>query len=249
MIPKTGKEIESMRRSGQILKQVFDAVRPGIVDGTTTKSIAEAVAREIKALGGEAVLLGYQGFPDVVCISVNEQVVHGIPGSQIIKTGDLVTLDLCVGYEGMITDSAFTVVVGGEQEASKRVQVLLKAVEESLYIGIDQVKNGARTGDIGHAVEQRLRQDNLGVVESLVGHGVGHEVHENPEVPNYGQRGSGTLLKTGMTIAIEPMATLGSHEVVMGNDGWTISSRDGSLSAQFEHTVLVTEKGCEVLTA
>lgn len=237
-----------MRRSGQILNEVFAAVRPAITDGVTTKSIAETVAKEIKSRGAEAVLLGYQGFPDVVCISVNEQVVHGIPGSQTVKTGDLVTLDLCVGYEKMITDSAFTVVVGGEQRAEKRIRTLLKATEEALYLGIDQVKSGARTGDIGHAVEKRLRQDNLGVIESLVGHGVGHRVHEDPEVPNYGQRGSGALLKTGMTIAIEPMATLGGHEVVMGKDGWTISSRDGSLSAQFEHTVLVTDKGCEVLT-
>lgn len=237
-----------MRRSGQILKSAFDAAADEIEAGVSTKDLAATVRSEIESQGGKPVLLGYKGFPEVVCISVNHQVVHGIPGDYILSDGDLVSLDLCVGKEGMITDSAFTTVVGGLDKANSRIRTMLKAVKEALWAGIEKVEDGVHTGDIGDAIEKRLRRDNLGVIEALVGHGVGHEVHEDPEIPNFGSKGQGPILKTGMTVAIEPMATLGSKEVYTEKDGWTISSRDHSLSGHFEHTVLVTDDGCEVLT-
>lgn len=248
MQPKTNEEIQAIRESGRVLAAVFDHARVQITAGMTTKDLAIIVADEIKRLNAKPVLLGYKGFPDVVCISVNQQVVHGIPGTLELNRGDLVSLDLCVGVDGMITDSAFTAVVGGSEQTSGRVRTALKATEEALMAGIDEVKDGVRIGDVSHAIERRLRRDNLGVVEDLVGHGVGHSVHEDPEVPNFGRAGKGPLLKQGMTIAIEPMATLGGKEVVLESDGWTISTRDGSLSFHFEHTVLVTSSGYEILT-
>lgn len=237
-----------MRKSGQILRAAFDKAEAAIAPGVSTAELAAIVTEEVRSRGGETVLLGYQNFPDTVCISVNQQVVHGIPGKQVLEDGDLVSLDLCVGYKGMITDSAFTAVVGGLDKASSRVRTMLKATQESLWAGIDQVKAGAHVGDVSHAIEQRLRRDNLGVIEALVGHGVGHGVHEDPEVPNFGFKGQGPILKAGMTIAIEPMATLGGKQVYTEKDNWTISTSDQSLSAHFEHTVLVADGGCEVLT-
>ncbi len=247
MIPKTGKEIDAIRVSGAILAEVFEAVKPAINPGVQTTEISDLVRSEIEKRSGKPVLLGYEGFPDVVCISVNDQVVHGIPGKLTLRDGDLVSLDLCVGYEGMITDSAFTV-IAGESSVPARTRRLLEATQQALYAGIEQVKSGARIGDISNAIQRRLLRDDLGVIESLVGHGVGHQVHEEPEVPNFGVTGAGPALKSGMTIAIEPMATLGGKEVYTEDDGWTITTRDRSLSAHFEHTVLVTDDGYEVLT-
>lgn len=248
MKPKTDKEIESIRRSGSILAAVFEAVRPAIKTGAKTTHIADIVKTEIEQRGATPVLLGYQGFPSVVCISVNDQVVHGIPSQRTLNDGDLVSLDLCVEYEGMITDSAFTVAVGESGATTARTRRLLEATEQALYEGIDQVKHGVRIGDISNAIQRRLLRDDLGIVESLVGHGVGHEIHEEPEVPNFGMAGTGPTLKSGMTIAIEPMATIGGKAVYLEDDGWTITTRDHSLSAHFEHTVLVTDDGYEVLT-
>lgn len=248
MTPKTPQEIEYLRTSGHILHTVYEVVSPKITVGMTTKQIADIVRAEIANHKGEAVLLGYRGFPDVVCISVNEQVVHGIPGDYALKTGDVVSLDLCVGYQGMITDSALTVVAGGIETVNSRTRTLLRATEQALYAGIDVVRSGVHTGDIGHVIQRRLLQDNLGVVEDLVGHGVGHAVHEDPDIPNYGSPGQGPILKSGMTVAIEPMATLGSKAVVLEPDRWAVRTRDRSLSAHFEHTVLVTDEGFEILT-
>ena len=243
---KTADEQQAMRECGQLLAEIFAAVKPSILPGATTKELADTVAAEIKIRGAEAVLLGYMGFPSVVCISINSEVVHGIPGTYEIKSGDLVSLDLCIGHKGMITDSAFTLAAG--DAPNEQVHRLLKATEEALCQGIDQVRPGNRVGDISQAIENHLRQFNLGVVEDLVGHGVGHTVHEPPEVPNYGKAGSGPLLKPGMTIAIEPMATLGDKAVYVASDQWTIKTADNSLSAHFEHTVLITENGYEILT-
>lgn len=248
MRPKTPQELDYLRISGHILHTVYETVRPKIAAGTTTKQIADVVRSEIKSHEGEAVLLGYRGFPDVVCISVNEQVVHGIPGDYILQSGDVVSLDLCVGYRGMITDSAFTAVVGDLETVNSRTRTLLRATEQALYTGIDVVRSGVHTGDIGHVIQRRLLQDNLGVIEDLVGHGVGHAVHEDPDIPNYGSPGQGPILKSGMTVAIEPMATLGGKAVVLEPDRWTVRTRDRSLSAHFEHTVLVTDEGFEILT-
>ena len=242
---KTKQEIEDLRESGKIVAKVFYLLKNEVAVGKTTKELANVAKDEIKRLGGEAVLLGYSGFPDVICISLNDEVVHGIPGKDIIQDGDLVSFDLCVGYNGMITDSAITV-VAGESSGAKRK--LLKGTEEALMAGISVVKNGVKTGDIGAAVEKIMTQYGFGIVRDLVGHGVGHGVHEEPDIPNYGNKGGGKKLSTGMTIAIEPMSTLGNERVVLEKDGWTIKTYDGSLSAHFEHTVLITEDSVEILT-
>ncbi len=246
MQPKTREEIEAIRESGRILKTVRDGVANEVTPGITTKQLADSARERLQELDAKPAFAGYMGFPDVICISVNHQVVHGIPGPYVIKDGDLVSMDLGVQYNGMITDSAVTVVAGSLP--SGKVRTLMKATEESLYAGIEQVKPGARVGDLGNSIQKRLLRDNLGIVESLVGHGVGHNVHEEPEIPNFGMAGTGATLKEHMTIAIEPMATLGSKEVYTESDGWTVSTRDHSLSAHFEHTILITKEGYEILT-
>lgn len=242
---KTEAEIKDLRKSGAITAEVLQYLAKNTKPGQTTKELGDMAAKEIKRLGGETVLLGYSGFPDVICISINEEVVHGIPGKDIIQEGDLVSFDLCVGYNKMVTDAALTVVAGESTGAKRR---LLKGTEEALMAGIAVVKDGVKTGDIGAAVEKVMTQYGFGIVRDLVGHGVGHSVHEEPDVPNYGVAGTGKKLSKGMTIAIEPMSTLGSERVVMERDGWTITTIDRSLSAHFEHTILITEDGAEILT-
>ncbi len=248
---KTPAEIERIRISGHMLAQVLRTLTPHVQPGVTTGELGEMAAHELKSLGGKSAFLGYRPthrtppFPGVICISVNDEVVHGIPGHRRIAEGDIVGLDFGVNYEGMFTDGAITVPVG---TIAPKVQRLLAATREALDEGIFMVRAGAHVGDISHAVEQRLRRDHLGVIEDLSGHGVGHAVHEDPLILNYGRAGSGPVLKAGMTIAIEPMATLGTHEIIVDDDEWTIKTADGSLGAQFEHTVLVTEDGAEVLT-
>lgn len=246
---KTAVEIDAMRTSGRILASVLDVLHKSIEAGMTTKDLAEIAGRELKALGGKPVFLGYQGFPDVLCVSVNDEVVHGIPSRQReLNDGDIVGMDFGVVYDGMITDSAISVIVGGD-EKHKSSKQLVKTTERAMYAGIDTVKAGVRTGDIAAAVQEVLSEKDYGIVRELVGHGVGHQLHEEPNIPNYGRKGTGPALKAGMTVAIEPMATQGSGSVYIGDDGWTVSTRDGSLAAHFEHTVLVTETGAEILTA
>lgn len=243
---KDNRELEAIRTSGHILAQVLDLLARQAQPGTTPKDLETMATSELKKLGGEPAFLRYQGYPSLVCISVNEDIVHGIPTDRELKAGDLVGIDFGVRYEGMITDSARTIIVGGS--AAPAAQRLLKATEEAMYAGIDVVKPGAHVGDIGAAVERRLRADNLGIVTKLVGHGVGHKVHEPPEIPNVGTAGQGPVLRANTAIAIEPMATLGSGDVEILDDGWTVRTRDGSLSAHFEHTVLITDDGYEILT-
>lgn len=234
-----------MREGGQMLASVLQFLKPQVQAGTTTKDLAELAKKELGKLGGEPAFLGYQGFPDVICTSVNDQVVHGIPTNYQLQNGDIVGLDFGVRLRGMISDGAISVTVG---KLDRRVEELLAATEQALNIGIDQVKNGIHVGDIGAAIEGRLRKSNLGVVEALVGHGVGYQVHEAPEIPNVGSPGQGPILRSGETVAIEPMATLGGKEVFVDKDHWTVRTADHSLAAHFEHTVLVTEDGAEILT-
>jgi len=243
---KSDSEIAAMRESGKMLATVLSLLVPKVEVGISTKDLALVAAKELKALGGQAPFLGYNGYPDVICISVNDEVVHGIPSpKRIVNDGDIVSLDFGVQYKGMITDSALSVIAG---TARPKHQELLKYTERSMLAGIDVVKGGVRTGDIGAAIEAVLKQKHYGIVRDLVGHGVGHYVHEDPNVPNYGRAGTGTSLKTGMTIAIEPMATLGTERVYMANDGWTILTADGSWAAHFEHSILITNDGAEILT-
>lgn len=235
-----------MRQGGRILATIFDGLRKQIRVGISERELAKWVEGEITRLGAHATYKDADvDFPAAICISTNDDVVHGVPTDYQLQDGDVVGFDLVITYKGMKTDSAFTVIVGDSNVAKKR---LVAATERSLYAGIDAIKGSVRTGDIGAAVEKVLREANLGIVRELVGHGVGHEMHMAPDVPNYGRAGTGVLLRPGDTIAIEPMATLGGEAIYIDDDQWTIRTRDGSLSAHFEHTVLITEDGAEILT-
>jgi methionyl aminopeptidase len=244
---KTEPEIAAMRESGRMLATVLGVLRRQLAPGMTTKELADIAARELQALGGKPAFKGYHGFPEVLCVSVNAEVVHGIPNSRrVVQAGDIVSMDFGVVHRGMITDSAISIIAGGAQDT--RVAQLVAATERALYAGIDAVKNNAHVGDIGASVQAVLDKNGFGIVRELVGHGVGHNLHEDPNIPNYGRKGTGFRLRTGMTVAIEPMATLGSYEVYVADDGWTVLTRDHSLSAHFEHTILVTGDGAEILT-
>lgn len=243
---KTAVEIEAMRESGAMLAQVLHYVKNQLQPGMSTQEASDLAGVELKRLGGKPAFLGYQGFPEPLCVSVNDEVVHGIPQkSTIIRDGDIVSMDFGVTYKGMITDSAISVIVGKSSPADEK---LLKYTKKSLDAGIATVKDGVRIGDIAAAIQAVLDKAGYGIVRELVGHGVGHQVHEEPNIPNYGKAGTGPSLQAGMTVAIEPMATRGHHAIAIDSDGWTVRTRDGSRSAHFEHTILITAKGAEVLT-
>ncbi|MDB5160994.1 MAG: methionine aminopeptidase type [Candidatus Saccharibacteria bacterium] len=248
MKPKTEAEIELMRVGGQKLALILNKLAGEVKPGVSGKDIAAIAAAEVKKADLQPILLGYEGYPDVICISVNDGIVHGVPTATPFKEGDVVKLDLTVANKGMVVDSALTV-VAGDAKPSADVQRLLSASKASLDAGIAAIKgDGTRVGDIAAAVQDVLDKHKLGIVRDLVGHGVGYGVHEDPNVPNYGVAGTGPTLMSGMTIAIEPMATLGDWHVDFLADGWTVATHDGSLSAHFEHTVLITEDGAEILT-
>lgn len=245
---KTEADIEAMREGGKILATIFDGLKKQIHAGVTERELDAWVLREIEAHGAEATYLTPEvNFPGAICISVNSQVVHSIPTNYALKKGDVVGFDLVISYKGMKTDSAFSVVVDETPTGDKKR--LLEYTERSLFAGIDAIKGPVRVGDISAAVEKVLREGKLGIVRELVGHGIGHSMHQAPDVPNYGTAGKGFLLEPGDTIAIEPMTTLGGEAVKTDRDGWTISTRDGSLAAHFEHTVLITNDGAEILTS
>ncbi len=248
---KTSAEIELMRTGGRQLAEVLQVLAKMVEPGLSTKKIAERAATEMKSRDLQAILQGFQGYSDVMCVSLNDEVVHGIPSTKrTIKEGDLVKLDVTAAYKGLIVDTATTVYVGELDKAPKDVQRLLKGAKQAMEAGIDAINGeGTRTGDIAEAIQKVLEAHDLGIVRDLVGHGVGHGVHEEPNVPNYGLKGTGASLPAGATIAVEPMATLGGWQVNILNDGWTVVTRDHSLSAHFEHTILVTERGAEILTS
>ena len=246
---KTPEQIEAMRQGGQILAQLLVDLKNHVQPGMTGREIDAWLEQEILKRGAEVTYKDpAEGvdFPASICISVNENIVHGLPNDIPLERGDVAKFDLVITYHDMKVDSAFTMVVGEEPSGSKKH--LLNNVEKSLYAGIAQVKAGAHIGDISSAIEKVLKKAKLGIVLELVGHGVGQKMHMDPEVPNFGHKGTGPVLSVGDTIAIEPMASLGKGAITTASDGWTIAMRDGSLSAHFEHTVLVTANGCEILT-
>jgi len=251
---KTDGEIAAMRESGRMLATVLEMIRKKVSAGMTPKDVSVFAAKELSVLGGKPAFKGVDGgpgvirYPDIICISTNNEVQHSIPNNQVFHDGDIVNFDFGVTYDGMITDGGISVSIGGFDKADKAGQRLLEGTERALYAGIDQVKDGVRVGDISAAVQAVLQSYDLGIVRELVGHGVGHELHEDPEIPNYGTKGTGPVLKAGQTIAIEPITTLGDHRIFQTKDGWTLMTVDGSRSAQFEHTVLVTKDGAEILT-
>lgn len=246
---KTDAQIQAMREGGKIIATIFRDLKSYVQPGMTGQEIDAWVEREISRHGAMPTYKEpVPDFPGVICISVNDAIVHGVPTDYPFEKGDIVGFDLVLTYKGMKTDSAFTMVIGEKPSGAQKH--LLTATERSLYAGIDAIKGrGTYTGDIGAAVEKVLEKAKLGIIRDLVGHGVGMEMHMAPDVPNYGRKGAGVLLLPGDTIAIEPMATLGGEAVITEeSDGWTISTRDGSLAAHFEHTVLITEDGAEILT-
>lgn len=243
---KTDQEIAWLRESGRMLATVLELLRKECTAGKTPKEMSALANKELKKLGGEPAFLGFYGYPDIICISVNDQVQHSIPNDRPFQAGDVVNFDFGVKYKGMITDAGITVCV--DEKTTPETARLIKGTERALHDGLKVVKQGCRVGDVSAAIERALRTNRLGIVRELVGHGVGHHLHEDPEIPNYGKAGAGPILKAGMTIAIEPIATLGNPAIREESDGWTLRTVDGSWSAQFEHTVLVTASGCEILT-
>lgn len=242
---KSESEIEAIQHAGKILAQALALVREQCVAGARTEDLDRLAEEFIRGQGGEPSFKGYRGFPGTLCISVNEEVVHGIPGRRKIREGDLVSVDCGVTWEGFIADSAVTVPVGA---IPPELQKLLDVTREALYLGIDQARPGAFIRDISKAVQQHVEKHGFTVVRELVGHGVGYQMHEEPQVPNYVTGQKGPKLQPGLVIAIEPMVNLGKSDVLMLDDRWTIVTRDRKPSAHFEHTIAVTQNGPRILT-
>ena len=247
IILKSRDEIAKMRRAGRIvagtIERVLAAVRPGV----TTAALDEVAEAHIDAEGAVPSFKGYRGFPASICASINEEVVHGIPGARELHSGDLVSLDFGAIWEGYHADSAVTVFAG--EPPSAEVEKLVRVTEESLEAGISEIRAGNRLTDIGHAVQQIVEGAGFSVVREYVGHGIGRHLHEDPQIPNFGQPGRGPELKPGLVVAVEPMVNIGGWETRVLGDGWTVVTADGSLSAHFEHTIAITDDGPEVLTA
>ena len=243
---KTAAEIERMRASGRILRQVHEAIAPVVRPGATTMDFERVAMARIEQLGVSAAFKGYHGYPAALCTSVNEEVVHGIPNAtRVLREGDVVSIDCGVILDGFYSDAAVTYAVGAVTEGTER---LLRTTERSLNAGIDAARVGGRLGDISAAVQRVCEAEGFGVVRDFVGHGIGRAMHEDPQVPNFGAAGRGPRLKAGMVLAIEPMVNAGGPEVRVLKDGWTAVTVDGSYSAHFEHTVAITREGPQVLT-
>jgi methionyl aminopeptidase len=244
---KSVRDVEKMRAAGAMVNRVLRELRDSIEPGKTTTLDMDLLAEElIKKYGGVASFKNYRGYPNTLCVAVNEEVVHGIPGSRVLQAGDIAGLDVGVLLDGFHGDAAVTVPVGGE--ASSETMRLLTVARDALFKGLDQARAGNRLGDIGFAIQSYVEQHGFSVVRDLVGHGIGKALHEDPHVPNYGRAGTGIRLEEGMTLAIEPMVNAGGFEVSTLKDRWTVVTRDGSMSAHFEHTVLITREGPDILT-
>ena len=242
---KSEYEVSLMREAGRIVYDTHQYLKPFIKPGITTRELDKLAHDYIISRDAYPSCLNYEGYPASICISVNEEVVHGIPGKRKLKNGDIVTLDICACYKGYHGDSAWTYPVG---DISKEKAYLLEHTEKALYEGLSKVKDGVKLGDVSNAIEEYATSHKLGVVRELVGHGIGSHLHEDPEVPNYGKKGTGITLKKGMTIAVEPMLNLGTRKVYLLDDDWTIVTGDKKPSAHFEHTIIVTSDGYEILT-
>ena len=242
---KSKREIELLKEAGHIVYLTHQYLRPYIKAGIKTKELDSLAEKFIRSKGATPSFKGYEGFPSTLCISINDEVVHGFPGERVLQDGDIISIDIGACYKGYHGDSAWTYTVG---EVSDDAKYLLEHTEKALYEGIKQAKVGNRIGDISYAVEKYATEHNLGVVKELVGHGVGTSVHESPDVPNYGTKGTGPKIRDGMVIAIEPMLTLGSPDIYVEDNDWTVVTIDSSLSAHFEHTIAITNEGVIILT-
>lgn len=242
---KTKDEIELMRKSAQVVSRTLGEVAKIIGPGVTPKQLDQVAEEYIRSQGAVPGFLGYNGFPGTLCCSVNEQVVHGIPGDEPLKEGDIISVDCGAILDGFYGDHAYTFMIG---DVDDEVKKLLQVTEESLFLAIDQCVAGKRLGDIGYAVQNHAESNGYGVVRELVGHGLGKNLHEEPEVPNFGRRGDGKRIKEGLVLAIEPMINLGTHRVMQLDDGWTIVTQDRKPSAHFEHDIAIVDGKPDVLS-
>ena len=245
IVVKNAEALARMRAAGEVAGRVRDAVAAKVSPGVTTGELGEYAAELIAGAGAESAFLGYRGYPGQICVSVNNVVVHGIPGPHRIRIGDIVSIDIGVRYGGYVGDTATTVMVGVTDPG---VLSLVKTTERALRAGIEAARAGRRLSDISHAIEQTAVQAGFAVVRQFVGHGIGRKMHEDPQIPNFGAPGRGPVLKAGMTLAVEPMVNTGSADVEVDDDGWTVLTRDGKPSAHFEHTIAVRNGSAEVLT-
>lgn len=242
---KSKREIDLLKDAGHIVYLTHQYLRPFIKAGIKTKELDQKAEAFIRSKGATPSFKGYEGFPSTLCISINDEVVHGFPSERVLEDGDIISIDIGACYKGYHGDSAWTYSVG---EVSDDAKYLLEHTEKALYEGIKQAKVGNRIGDISYAIEKYAKKHNLGVVKELVGHGVGTSIHESPDVPNYGTKGTGPKIRDGMVIAIEPMLTLGSPDIYIEDNDWTVKTVDSSLAAHFEHTIAVTNEGVIILT-
>ncbi|MGB9695241.1 MAG: type I methionyl aminopeptidase [Caldisericaceae bacterium] len=244
---KTPAEIDKMRKSGKILKSALDEVRNSIRPGIATLELDRICEDVIKANGGIPGFKGYSGFPNAACISVNDEIIHGIPGDRVIQDGDIVSVDSGVLLDGWFSDSAITVIAGSPK--SDEDAKLVEVTEKALYVGIENALVGNRIGDIGNAIEKFVTGFGFSLVKEYTGHGIGRHLHEDPSVPNYGRKGLGAKISVGLCIAIEPMVCAGSADVFVEDNGWTVKTKDHSNAAHFEHTIAITDGGAVLLTA
>ena len=245
IILKSPQEIQTMARAGEIVADVLKSLQGIITAGATTKELEQFADERIRARGGTSAFKGYRGYPSSICTSVNEVVVHGIPSSRKLKEGDIISIDIGVYYEGFFGDAAYTFPVGSVDPDTAK---LLRVSEEALYLGISMAVEGNRLYDVSHAIQEHVEKNGFSVVRTFVGHGIGRELHEEPQVPNFGAAGQGPRLRQGMTLAIEPMVNAGTFEVKVLDDGWTAVTQDGKRSAHFEHTVVVMPSAARILT-
>jgi len=242
---KTPEEIDQMAAAGRILARCHEILRGKARPGVTTGELDAAAERFIRSQGAEPAFKGYRGFPGSICASPNSMVVHGIPGNYALSRGDILSIDIGVILDGWVADGAITHPIGNPTPIAAR---LLTTTRAALFDAVDQCHPGNRLGDVSHAVQTRVERDGFSVIRSLVGHGIGRDMHEDPQIPNFGDAGTGPELEEGMVLAIEPMVNAGTHHVRMGSDNWAVYSQDGSLAAHFEHTVAVTADGPRILT-
>jgi methionyl aminopeptidase len=245
IIRKSPEEIEKIAAAGRVLARCHTLLAGKARAGVTTAELDEAAEKFIRSQGGEPAFKGYRGFPGSICASPNSMVVHGIPGPYKLRRGDILSIDIGVILDGWVADAAVTVPIGNVTPVAKR---LLASTKAALFDAVEQCRPGNRLGDVSHAVQARVEQDGFAVVRSLVGHGIGRDMHEDPQIPNFGDPGTGPLLAEGMVLAVEPMVNVGTYRIRIADDQWSVYSQDGSLAAHFEHTVAITSDGPRILT-
>ena len=245
IVRKSRDEIDAMAASGKILARCHRLLLTKARPGVTTKELDDAAEKFIRSQGAVPSFKGYNGFPGSICVSPNSMVVHGIPGGYALQRGDVLCVDIGVTLDGWVSDAAVTLPIG---QITPIARNLLDTTRASLFEGLEQARPGNRLGDVSHAIQTRVEADGFSIIRSLVGHGVGRDMHEDPQIPNFGRPGTGPELEEGMVLAIEPMVNAGGHEVRMGSDGWAVYSADGSLASHFEHTVAITADGPRILT-